>query len=294
MEDTLTSRKPRTRDDLLFDGLINGILLFVLIVTLIPLVYVVMVSVTPMGEKSSLFLPPTQWSFSAYIELLKQPAMLRAGLNSVIITVGGVLVSMIVTVLTAYPLSRRDLPGRKIISGLILFTFLFNAGLIPLYLVIRDLGLINSYWALLLNGAVSVYNLFVMKNFFENLPDSLEEAARIDGASELQILWHIVMPLSKPILLTIGLFYAVTSWNNFFDPILFFSDREMMPLPVILRDILTGLNSADYAESTSNTTSHPEALKMAAVVLTTLPMLLIYPWIQKYFTRGTLTGGVKE
>lgn len=294
MEDTLTSRKPRTRDDLLFDGLINGILLFVLVVTLIPLVYVVMVSLTPLGQKSSLFLPPTQWSFNAYAELLKQPAMLRAGLNSGVLTLGGVLVSMVGTVLTAYPLSRKDLPGRKIVSGLILFTFLFNAGLIPLYLVIRDLGLLNTYWALLLNGAVSVYNLFVMKNFFENLPESLEEAARIDGASELQILWHIVMPLSKPILLTIGLFYAVTNWNNFFEPILFLTDREMMPLPVILRDILTGLNSADYAESSSSTTSHPEALKMAAVVLTTLPMLLIYPWIQKYFTKGTLTGGVKE
>ena len=290
----MTLRLRKTRDDRIFDTLVNAFLLFVLAVTLIPLLYVVIVSLTPLGKNPSFLLAPWEWSFTAYAELLKQPAMLRAGLNSVIITLAGVLISMVLTVMTAYPLSRPDLPGRKLLTGLILFTFLFNAGLIPLYLVVRDLGLLNSYWALLLHGAVSVYNLFVMKNFFQNLPESLEEAAKIDGATDLQVLWHIVLPLSKPILLTIGLFYAVTQWNSFFEPILFLSDRTMMPLPVVLRDILTGMNSADYVESAATTTSSQDALKMAAVVLTTIPMLLVYPWIQRYFTSGTLTGGVKE
>ncbi|GGS44020.1 carbohydrate ABC transporter permease [Deinococcus knuensis] len=288
------TRRLRTPDDRRFDLMVNIFLLTVLAVTLIPLLYVVTVSVTPLGRSASLLLPAWDWSFNAYAELLKQPAILRAGLNSVLITVSGVLISMILTVCTAYPLSRPDLPGRKFLTGVILFTFLFNAGLIPLYLVVRDLHLLNTYWALLLHGAVSVYNLFVMKNFFQNLPDSLEEAAKIDGASELQVLWHIVLPLSRPILLTIGLFYAVTQWNSFFEPILFLSNRDMMPLPVVLRDILTGLNSADYVESAATTTAPPEGLKMAAVVLTTIPMLLIYPWIQRYFTSGTLSGGVKE
>ena len=290
----MTHRIRRTRDDRAFDFAVNAFLLLVLAATLIPLVYVVLVSLTPLGKSPSLLLAPWDWSSSAYLELLKQPALLRAALNSVLITLSGVLISMILTVCTAYPLSRPDLPGRKLLTGLILFTFLCNTGRIPLYLVVRDLHLLNTYWALLLHGAVSVYNLFVMKNFFQNLPDSLEEAAKIDGANDLQVLWHIVLPLSRPILLTIGLFYAVTQWNSFFEPILFLSDRAMMPLPVVLRDILTGLNSADYVESAATTTSSPDALKMAAVVLTTIPMLLIYPWIQRYFTSGTLSGGVKE
>ncbi|MDW8481578.1 MAG: carbohydrate ABC transporter permease [Meiothermus sp.] len=137
------------------------------------------------------------------------------------LTFGGVAISLTLTVMAAYPLSRRGLPGRNFIVGLILFTFLFNAGLIPTFLVVKDLGLLNTYWSILLNGAVSVYNLLVMKTFFQSLPESLEEAARIDGANDWQVLWHVVLPLSRPILLTIGLFYGVANWNNFFEPILF-------------------------------------------------------------------------
>ncbi len=265
-----------------------------LLVTIVPLWYVLMISLTPLGSSPKLLAAPWEWSFRAYQELLNQPALVRAALNSLILTVGGVLVSLSTTVLTAYPLSRKDLPGRGFFVAMILFTFLFNAGLIPTYLVTRDFGLLNTYWAILLNGAVSVYNLFVMKSFFQNLPESLEEAAKIDGATDMQILWHIVLPLSRPILLTIGLFYAVMNWNGFFEPILYLSDRNIMPLPVALRDILMGLNSAEYVESTANQVASSEALKMAAVVLTTIPMLAVYPWVQRYFTKGVLLGGVKE
>jgi putative aldouronate transport system permease protein len=237
---------------------------------------------------------PWKWSFEAYQQIISQPAMLRATLNSLILTLGGVAISLSLTVLTAYPLSRRNLPGRPLIVGFILFTFLFNAGLIPTFLVVRDLGLLNTYWAVLLNGAVSVYNLFVMVSFFQNLPESLEEAARLDGASELQVLRHVVLPLSTPILLTIGLFYGVANWNGFFEPILFLSDRQMMPLPVVLRDILGGLNAAEYMDASAAQSAPAEALKMAAVVITTLPMLAVYPWIQRYFTQGVLVGSVKE
>jgi putative aldouronate transport system permease protein len=270
------------------------LLVVVLLLALIPLWYVLMISLTPLGTTPKLLAAPWEWSFKAYQELLSQPALLRAGFNSFVITFGGVAISLSMTVLTAYPLSRKNLPGRGVLTGLILFTFLFSAGLIPTYLVTRDLGLLNTYWAIFLNGAISVYNLFVMKSFFQNLPESLEEAAKIDGASDMQVLWHIVLPLSKPILLTIGLFYAVTNWNGFFEPILYLSDRNMMPLPVALRDILTGINSAEYVESTVNQVASSDALKMAAVVLTTIPMLVIYPWIQRYFTQGVLLGGVKE
>ncbi|MDX2008105.1 MAG: carbohydrate ABC transporter permease [Meiothermus sp.] len=287
-------RKAMSRSDRIFEWGVDAFLVLVLIVTFVPMWYVAMVSLLPFGQQASLFLAPWNWSFEAYGQLIGQPAIWRAVLNSVVLTVGGVLVSLTLTVMAAYPLSRRELPGRGFFVGLILFTFLFNAGLIPTFLVIKDLGLLNSYWAVLLNGAISVYNLLVMKTFFQNLPESLEEAARIDGANDWQILWHVILPLSKPILLTIGLFYGVAAWNNFFEPILFLSDRSLMPLPVVLRDILTGINAAEYVEGTAAQAAPAEALKMASVVLITLPMLLVYPWIQRYFTKGVLIGSVKE
>ncbi len=253
-----------------------------------------MISLLPFGQPAQLFLPPWKWSFEAYAQLVEQPSIWRAAFNSVLLTVVGVIISLTLTVMTAYPLARRDLPGRNLFVMLILFTFLFNAGLVPTFLVVKDLGLLNTYWAVWLNGAISVYNLLVMKTFFQGLPESLEEAARIDGANDWQVLWHVVLPLSRPILLTIGLFYGVANWNNFFEPILFLSDRSLMPLPVVLRDILTGLNVAEYIEGGAVQKAPAEALKMASVVLITLPMLLVYPWIQRYFTKGVLIGSVKE
>ncbi|RIH88467.1 L-arabinose transport system permease protein AraQ [Meiothermus luteus] len=288
------ARKILSRSDRWFEWSVDAFLVLVLVITLVPMWYVVMVSLLPFGERPSLWLPPWKWSFEAYAQLVGQPSIWRALLNSVILTVGGVFISLSLTVLAAYPLSRRDLPGRGLIVGLILFTFLFNAGLIPTFLVVKDLGLLNTYWAILLNGAISVYNLLVLKTFFQSIPESLEEAARIDGASDFQVLWHVVLPLSKPALLTIGLFYGVANWNNFFEPILFLSDRNLMPLPVVLRDILTGLNVAEYVEGSAAQAAPAEALKMASVVLITLPMLLVYPWLQRHFTKGVLIGSVKE
>ncbi|HEX2915712.1 MAG TPA: carbohydrate ABC transporter permease, partial [Chloroflexia bacterium] len=206
---------------------LNLFLVLVLLVTLIPLWYVLIVSLTPLAVQGTsgynLLLPPTQWSFEAYSQLLSQDSFIKALSNSLIITVGGVAINMILTVLTAYALSFKGLPGRKLFMVLILFTFLFNAGLVPTYLLVKNLGLVDNYLAVILPGAISVYNLLVMKSFFQNIPEALREAATIDGANELQILMRIILPLSKPILLTIGLFYAVTHWNEFFLPLLYFN-----------------------------------------------------------------------
>jgi putative aldouronate transport system permease protein len=201
---------------------------------------------------------------------------------------------MVLTVLMAYVLCSKTLPGRNIIMTLVIFTFLFNAGLVPNYLLVKNLNLINTLPAVILPGAISVYNLLVMRAFFLGLPESLSEAARIDGANDLYILWKIFLPLSKPILLTIGLFYAVGHWNEFFLPILYLNDRELMPLPVLLRNILTAANLGEYVESNAVSAASQESLKMAAVFLAMLPMLIIYPWIQRHFTKGVLLGGVKE
>ncbi len=277
---------------------LSVLLVVVLGVTLVPLWYVVMVSVTPLAVQGAngynLLLAPWQWSFEAYAQLLGQDSFIRAATNSLIITVLGVLINMVLTVLTAYSLTFKELPGRKLVLVLILFTFLFNAGLVPTYLMVKNLGLIDNYLAVILPTGISVYNLLVMMTFFQNIPPALKEAAKIDGANEFQVLWRIVLPLSKPILLTIGLFYGVSHWNEFFQPLLYFNSKEMQPLPVLLRDILLASNMNEYVENNAVAAAPQEALKMAAVLLAMLPMLVIYPWIQRHFTKGVLIGSVKE
>jgi len=287
----------KSRDEAGFQIANIFFLFIILALMVIPLWRVVTTSLTPIGHLSSdplgLWLPPSEWSFEAYGQLLDHPAFLRATLNSVVITVAGTALNLFLTVPLAYALSIRTLPGRRFLTGFILFTWLFSAGLVPTYLVVKDLGLIDSLAAVFVPVAVSVYNTLIMKSFFEGLPEDLKEAARIDGASELQVLFRIVLPLSKPILLTIGLWYAVSHWNEFFTPILYLNDNNLMPLPVLLRNILLAANFNEYVEFNAFSSAPIEAIKAAAVNLTTLPMALLYPRIQRYFTKGALVGGVK-
>lgn len=290
--------RAKMRDEIGFQILVNGFLLTVLIVILLPLWRVVMTSFTPLDifnkEGVPFFLLPWQWSLAAYEQLLGQPSFLRATLNSVVITVSGTALSLTLTVPLAYALSTRTLPGRNLITTLILFTFLFHPGLVPHYLLVTKLGLTNNFLAVILPPAVSVYNTLVMKSFFEGIPEEIKEAARMDGANDLQVLWKVVLPLSMPILLTIGLFYAVYFWNEFFTPILYLNDAKLQPLPVLLRNILSSASVSEYVEYNAYSSASIDSLKSASVLLTILPMLLVYPWIQRHFTKGTLVGGVKE
>jgi len=288
----------RSWDNLIFQVLVNGFLATILIAIAIPIWRVFMMSITPLSFKDNgsfgLWIPPWQWSFEAYRELFKHPAFSQATYNSVIITLGGTLISMVLTTSLAYVLSNPKLPGRKAMMMFILIPFLFQAGLIPTYMVVQKLGLVDNLLAIMLPGAISVTNTFVMRGFFEGLPEELEEAARLDGANDLQVLWHVILPLSKPVLLTIGLFYAVALWNEFFTPILYLNDNNLMPLPVLLRNILLAANINEYIESNAFANAPIQAFKAASVFITMLPMVVIYPWIQRYFTKGALIGGVKE
>jgi putative aldouronate transport system permease protein len=290
--------RTKTRDEIGFQILNNGLLVIVLIAILLPLWRVVMTSFTPIDVFTKSGVPlamwPWEWSTAAYGQLLGQPSILRATLNSVIITLCGCALSLTLTVPLAYALSIRTLPGRGVIASLILFTFLFHPGLIPNYLLVTKLGLQNNILAIILPPAVSVYNTLVMKAFFEGIPDEIKEAARMDGANDLQILWRIILPLSIPILLTIGLFYSVYFWNEFFSPILYLNDAKLQPLPVLLRNILASASISEYVEYDVVSAASIDSLKSASVMLTMLPMLLVYPWIQRYFTKGTLVGAVKE
>lgn len=290
-------RKIRSTEELLYQCLVNGILLLALAIVFVPLMRVITQSFTPikMGKEylGGLFIPLKDWSVAAYKQLLTHPAFFSSLRNSLIITLGGTAISLILTVPLAYVLSIKGLPGRKFLNTLVLIPFLFNPGLIPAYLVVTKLGLIDSYWAVILPGAISVYNTFVMRGFFEGIPEDFKEAARIDGAGEFYILRRIILPLSKPILLTVGLFYAVSLWNEFFNALLYLNDTKLQPLPVLLRNILLAANVNEYVDSDVMSAAPIDALKAASVVLTTLPMVAVYPWIQKHFTKGTLVGGIK-
>ncbi len=286
------------RGDKGFQILVDGLLVIVLIVISLPLWRVLITSFTPISvftkEGVPFFMWPSEWSVAAYNQLLGQPSFLRATLNSIIITVTGTALSLTLTVPLAYVLSTRSLPGRRVITLLVLFTYLFNPGLVPNYLLVTKLGLQNNILAVILPPAVSVYNTFVMKSFFEGIPEEIKEAARMDGANDLQVLWRVVLPLSVPILLTIGMFYAVYFWNEFFTPILYLSDAKLMPLPVLLRNILSSASVSEYVEYDAYSATSVDSLKAASVLLTMLPMLVLYPTIQRYFTKGTLIGAVKE
>ena len=288
----------RTRDAVFFQIGLAVFLTLILLIILIPFWRVIVTAFIPLDiytrDGVPFFLSPTQWTAEAFKQLLGHSLFPRAMWNSVVITLLGTAISLFLTVPLAYGLSTRNLPGRKLIMTLVLFTYLFSPGLIPVYLLITGMKLTNNYLAVILPPAVSVYNTLVMMSFFEGLPEDLKEAARLDGANELQVLWNVILPLSKPILLTIGLFYAVYFWNEFFTPILYLKDSDLLPLPVLLRNILISASFNEYVEYDAFSTSSLESLKAAGVLITMLPMLFIYPWIQRYFTKGTLVGGVKE
>jgi putative aldouronate transport system permease protein len=215
---------------------------------------------------------------------------------SLIITFIGTFLSVLFSSLTAYPLSRRYLQHRSQISAMIVFTMIFSGGMIPSFLVVRSLGLYNTIWALIIPGCISAYNMIIMKNFFSRIPDEMEEAARIDGAGNMRILFQIYLPLSTAILATIALFYAVGYWNNYFNAIMYIKNPRLQPIQVILRQIVIlsqgGLGDSSVLDA--EIVLPPPTVKMAVIVFATAPILAIYPFLQKYFTKGALLGSVKS
>jgi len=282
----------RSKNDRVFDALVYGILLFVLLVTLIPVMFVVSMSFTPYEElikRGGFVLIPTKVTMTAYKEMLSDGLLLGGLWITVQVTVIGTVLNLIATTLTAYPLSRRQMPGSKLVTKLIIFTMLFSAGTIPTFLIVKATGVMNTIWAMILPSLITVYNLIVMKAFFEGLPEELFEAARIDGATEFGVLLRIVMPMSLPIMMTIGMYYAVTHWNAYMVAVLYITDAELRPMQVILRRMLKSANMDYNAEDVVPA----ETLRMAAVCFATAPIVIIYPFIQKYFVKGTLAGAVK-
>ena len=215
--------------------------------------------------------------------------------NTVVYTVVGTIISMFLTTMFAYALSKRRLVGRRFLTVFAVFTMFFNGGLIPNYVLINSLGFANTMWAIVIPGAISIYNMLIMKSFFENMPEELEEAASIDGLSTYGILLKIVLPLSKAVMATMVLFYAVAYWNSWFSAFIYMDKKELFPVTIYLRNMIAGTTGGMSAGATSadNLTQISANIKSVTMVLTILPILTVYPFVQKYFVSGVMLGSIK-
>ena len=270
------------------------VLLLLSVTILYPVLHVLAVSFSNNNNvvRGEVGVLPIRPNLDAYRYMFRYNLLGSGFKNSLFVLMVGTGINLLMTMITAYPLARRSLIGRKLFMLMITFTMMFSGGLIPNYIIIVKLGLVDSLWSLILPGCISAYNMIIMKNFFEALPGELNEAARIDGLSELGILFRIIVPLSLPSLCTIGLFYAVGHWNAYFYATIYLNSRNRWPLQVVLRNLLENAvtSEIDYGESASLPV---EPLKMAVVVFTTAPIVILYPFIQKYFVRGALIGSIK-
>ncbi|MFC7309653.1 carbohydrate ABC transporter permease [Streptomyces monticola] len=244
-------------------------------------------------EAGGFVLFPTDPTFEAYTTILSGGLVTRAVLVSVGITVTGTALSLLTTIGLAYALSKRGVPGSKPILLMVLFTLLFAPGMIPMYVLVKELGLLDSYWALILPGLISAFNLVVLRAFFMNIPEELYQAARIDGAGDWRVLTRIVMPLSKGVIAVVGLFYAVTYWNAFFNAMLYLNDSGKWPIQVVLRSYVVQGKQITGDQLGLAHMPPQQSISMAVVMLALIPILLLFPFLQKYFTKGVLTGAIK-
>lgn len=269
------------------------------VLTIVPFLYVVAGSFATEKElvERAFFIIPRTISTNAYKYITADGSIFRGLANSFFIMIVGTVINMAFTTTLAYPLSKSYLKGRNTILNMIIVTMLFSGGMIPNYLVVKGLGLLDSYWALMLPGAVNAFNLIIVKNFFQELPHELEEAAKIDGCSDVGIFTRIILPLSKPALASVGLFYAVSHWNDFFNSLIYLNSTKKFPVQIILRQIVLLAQGASADGSSidfgAGGTPPEQAVKMAATVAATIPILLVYPFVQKYFEQGVMVGAVK-
>lgn len=289
--------KPNSFDKM-FDIFVIVIIALTSIVCLLPMINLAAVSLS--GNQaiinSEVFLLPVDFTIQTYKDIFSDKSMMTSLGYTAFLTISYTLLSMALTILAAYPLSKSRLRGRKFFMIIIIITMYFSGGLIPDYLLIRDLNMLDSTWSLLLPGALSAFNLIILKSFFQTLPESLEEAAQIDGCGEFSILVKIILPLSLPILATLCLFYAVAKWNSFMDALFYITDPKLQPIQLKLYQIIANSQSIESAVAEGNMTkdnSLPESLKAACVMFASLPIISIYPWLQKYFIKGVMVGAVK-
>ena len=280
------------------DVLVVTLLTLWMLLIIIPFVNVIAISFATQKEyvDNPLMLFPSEPTLKRY-ELLFNDYRIWTGFRtSFLIVLIGVPANMLLTTVLAYGTSRGDYPGKKIIIGGILFTMLFNGGIIPLYLQMKEFHLTNTLWSVVLAGTVNVFYFVIMRNYFQSLPESLIESARLDGAGEWRVLGHIILPLSKPIIATLTLFYLVDRWNEWYNALIFIRDTEMQPLQLVLRSIVMKssiVNNVTSAAAMEQMQNFDMGVKMAAVIVTILPVMCVYPFLQKHFAQGVMVGAVK-
>lgn len=286
--------------DRLFD-IINYILLaIVLTIVLYPLIFVAVASISNPAAvvKGEIWLLPKEINFTGYEKVFANKEILNGYMNTILYTVVGTIVNVGMTILAAYPLSRKDFRGRNIFTALFVFTMFFSGGLIPTYLIVKDLGMTNTMWALIIPNAVAVWNIIIMRTFFQqSIPFEIQESAQIDGCGNFKILLKIILPLSMPILAVMTLFYSVAHWNSFFSALIYLTERDKYPLQLFLREILIQSNMQDMIqtseESLAKTIMEAESIKYALVIVANLPILMLYPFLQRYFVKGMVIGAIK-
>lgn len=283
----------------MFDICLYIVFILLAVLMIYPLYYVVIMSLanTVALAKHAPYILPYSVDLTGYETIFKDATFFQALGTTLFVTVVGVAINMTLSICGAYALSKKYLPGRNLFLGIILFTMLFSGGLVPSYLNIKSLGLINNVWSMILPTAIGTYYMIIMKNYFSSLPESLEEAAELDGANAFVILIKIVVPISKPFIATFSLFYAVERWNEWYNAMLYVSKKAYQPLQIYLREILVNLNSqlSAQAQMMMGETQKIQAstVQMACIVVTMVPILCIYPFVQKHFVKGIMIGGVK-
>lgn len=287
-----------TRGDKIFRVVIAIILLFVNAIMLYPFILIISLSISDpeavlRGEVTFL---PKGFSARAYEKMITTPNFVKSYGNTILYAAVGTVITLALTALTAFPLSVTKFRSKKFLNVYYMITMFFYGGMIPTFLVVRGLGIIDTLWAMVLPGALTAYNIMIFRSFFQGIPESLHESAYIDGANDWRVLFSIILPLSKPVIATIALFTIVRHWNSFFNALLYLNTPSKYPLQMILRNILTGaeaLNKDSGAFETLAQSSVTESLKDASIIITTLPVICIYPFIQRYFVKGVMIGSVK-
>jgi ABC-type glycerol-3-phosphate transport system permease component len=289
------------RGDKIYYGIVNLFLFLFFMAILLPLINVVASSFSEAKavNQGKVLFWPVQFTTKGYKAVFEYRGIWRSYANTFLYTITGTAVNLAMTLMCAYPLARKDLPFKGPVVALFMFTMLFGGGTIPNYILIRNLHMMNTIWAMIIPGAISVYNMIIARTFIQNIPSDLEEAAKIDGCSDVRYFFSIVLPLSKTVISVLGLYYAVAHWNDYFTAFLYLSDNEKMPLQITLRAIL--INNTFSADATAsvneetllNNQALQDLLKYSLIIVSSVPVLIIYPFVKKYFLKGVMLGAVK-
>ena len=288
-----------------FNYIVLLLMLAFAFVTCLPLLYVLANSFSSakMVNKGAVFLIPREFTLENYAKILSNNAILTGFRNTLFYVFMGTIIQLVLQFTAAYPLSRRDMKGRSAFSFYFSLTMFVSGGMIPTYIVVKGLNMLNTVWAMIIPGCVSVFNVIVIRTFMQSLPWEMQEAARVDGASDIRTFLSIIFPLSKPIIVVMALYYGVGHWNNYFSAMIYLRDRELYPLQLFLREILiqTQISAAmlgeavdpDSAQAMAQQANEANLIKYCVIVIATVPMMAIYPWLQKFFVKGVMIGSVK-